>query len=114
MFEANTRFSLAHKSFSMCGILVCFSFGIFRDSCKIFYQLLFFAIQKHSAMQTSLVNFSKWLPLKNLCLLQQLLLSLELGILLNDKNRIYRIKMWVRKRKNKKTQMVQMYLYYIV
>lgn len=53
-------------------------------------------------MQTSLVNFSMWLPLKNLCLLQQLLLSLELGILLNDKNRIYRIKMWVRKRKIKK------------
>lgn len=65
-------------------------------------------------MQTSLVNFSMW-PLKNLCLLQQLLLSLELGILLNDKNRVYRIKMWVRKRKiKKKQQMVQMYLYYIV
>lgn len=66
-------------------------------------------------MQTSLVNFSMWLPLKNLCLLQQLLLSLELGILLNDKNRVYRIKMWVRKRKiKKKQQMVQMYLYYIL
>lgn len=66
-------------------------------------------------MQTSLVNFSMWLPLKNLCLLQQLLLSLELGILLNDKNHVYRIKMWVRKRKiKKKQQMVQMYLYYIV
>lgn len=52
---------------------------------------------------------------KSMFVATTVVILLELGILLNDKNHIYRIKMWVRKRKmEKKKQMVQMYLYYIL